>query len=175
MTGVAAPKALSSRTSRYSRTARAAHHRDRWPLPKELCRTLIWDRGSEMTDHVKFTVATKIGVFFCDHNRRGSAAATKTPTGFCANISPAGSICPVAAKQSSAPSRDSSTCGHEKPCNSKHTQRDLPGVLPRSVESTGTFPTSTFRSLLTQHCFAPAAYTPVRWCLFLLSDHSNSL
>ena len=35
-------------------------------LPKELYRSLTWDRGSEMTDHVKFTVATKIDVFFCD-------------------------------------------------------------------------------------------------------------
>lgn len=35
-------------------------------LPKELYRSLTWDRGSEMTDHVKFTMATKIDVFFCD-------------------------------------------------------------------------------------------------------------
>ncbi|MCP5037496.1 MAG: IS30 family transposase, partial [Rhodobacteraceae bacterium] len=27
---------------------------------------LTWDRGSEMTDHVKFTMATKIDVYFCD-------------------------------------------------------------------------------------------------------------
>lgn len=35
-------------------------------LPKELYRSLTWDRGSEMTDHAKFTMATKIDVFFCD-------------------------------------------------------------------------------------------------------------
>lgn len=35
-------------------------------LPKELYRSLTWDRGSEMTGHVKFTMATKIDVFFCD-------------------------------------------------------------------------------------------------------------
>ena len=35
-------------------------------LPKELYRSLTWDRGSEMTDHLRFTVATKIDVFFCD-------------------------------------------------------------------------------------------------------------
>ena len=35
-------------------------------LPKELYRSLTWDRGSEMTDHVKFTMATKIDVYFCD-------------------------------------------------------------------------------------------------------------
>ena len=35
-------------------------------LPKQLYRSLTWDRGSEMTDHVTFTMATKIDVFFCD-------------------------------------------------------------------------------------------------------------
>ena len=35
-------------------------------LPKDLYRSLTWDRGSEMTGHRKFTVATKIDVYFCD-------------------------------------------------------------------------------------------------------------
>ncbi|MGL5011564.1 MAG: IS30 family transposase, partial [Paracoccaceae bacterium] len=35
-------------------------------LPRELYQSLTWDRGSEMTDHVNFTVATNIDIFFCD-------------------------------------------------------------------------------------------------------------
>ena len=35
-------------------------------LPKELYKSLTWDRGSEMTGHLKFTIATKIDVYFCD-------------------------------------------------------------------------------------------------------------
>lgn len=35
-------------------------------LPKELYQSLTWDRGSEMTGHRKFTMATTIDVYFCD-------------------------------------------------------------------------------------------------------------
>src|SRR5476649_2304754 len=35
-------------------------------LPKELYRSLTWDRGKELTDHRRFTLATKIDVYFCD-------------------------------------------------------------------------------------------------------------
>lgn len=35
-------------------------------MPKELYRSLTWDRGSEMTDHARFSIATKIDVYFCD-------------------------------------------------------------------------------------------------------------
>ena len=35
-------------------------------LPKDLYQSLTWDRGSEMTEHAKFTMATKIDVYFCD-------------------------------------------------------------------------------------------------------------
>tara|TARA_E500000305_G_C4029789_1_gene244305 strand:+ start:1896 stop:2273 length:378 start_codon:yes stop_codon:yes gene_type:complete len=35
-------------------------------LPHELYQSLTWDRGSEMTDHQKFTLATDIQVYFCD-------------------------------------------------------------------------------------------------------------
>jgi IS30 family transposase len=35
-------------------------------LPKDLYRSLTWDRGSEMTGHQKFSMATKIDVYFCD-------------------------------------------------------------------------------------------------------------
>ncbi|SLN74381.1 Integrase core domain protein [Roseovarius gaetbuli] len=35
-------------------------------LPKELYRSLTWDRGTEMAGHKKFTLATEIDVFLCE-------------------------------------------------------------------------------------------------------------
>jgi IS30 family transposase len=35
-------------------------------LPTALRKSLTWDRGSELTDHSKFTVATDVKVYFCD-------------------------------------------------------------------------------------------------------------
>ncbi len=35
-------------------------------LPRELYKSLTWDRGSEMADHKRFSLATDIDVYFCD-------------------------------------------------------------------------------------------------------------
>jgi IS30 family transposase len=35
-------------------------------LPGQLYRSLTWDRGMELTDHKRFTLATDVAVYFCD-------------------------------------------------------------------------------------------------------------
>lgn len=35
-------------------------------LPKELYKSLTWDRGKELADHPRLTMATDVEVYFCD-------------------------------------------------------------------------------------------------------------
>ncbi len=35
-------------------------------LPSELYKSLTWDRGKELADHKRFTLATDVDVYFCD-------------------------------------------------------------------------------------------------------------
>jgi IS30 family transposase len=34
--------------------------------PEELSQSLTWDRGKELTDHQRFTLATDVAVYLCD-------------------------------------------------------------------------------------------------------------
>jgi transposase, IS30 family len=67
---------LVERYSRYVMLARVANRDSRSvvtalielvkSLPDELSRSLTWDRGSELAEHKRFTLATDVAVYFCD-------------------------------------------------------------------------------------------------------------
>jgi IS30 family transposase len=54
---------VPNRESRSVVTALIEHAQS---LPGELCRSLTWDRGKEMAEHKRFTMATDVAVYFCD-------------------------------------------------------------------------------------------------------------
>jgi IS30 family transposase len=67
---------LVERHTRYVTLAKVAHRdtqtvvsaliKQAKTLPNELYKSLTWDRGKELADHRRFTLATDIEVYFCD-------------------------------------------------------------------------------------------------------------
>lgn len=60
---------------RSAEAVRTALTRKILQLPRELRRSLTWDQGNEMAEHVRFSIDTKVAVYFCDPHspwQRGS-------------------------------------------------------------------------------------------------------
>ena len=78
-------------------------------LPEQLRRSLTWDQGREMKEHLQFTVASGVQVYFCDPEALGSGAQTRTRTGSCASTSPSAQTSAASHRRNSTPSPKSST------------------------------------------------------------------
>ena len=57
---------LAKVNSRDTKTVIKALIKQSKKLPKELYKSLTWDRGKELSDHKEFSLATDIKVYFCD-------------------------------------------------------------------------------------------------------------
>ena len=57
---------LAKVANRDTRTVVSALIKQAKKLPDELYKSLTWDRGKELADHRRFTLATDIDVYFCD-------------------------------------------------------------------------------------------------------------
>ncbi len=57
---------LAKVPNKETRTVVSALIRQALTLPSELYKSLTWDRGKELTDHHRFSLATDIDVYFCD-------------------------------------------------------------------------------------------------------------
>ena len=57
---------LAKVDSKHTETVINALIKQAHKLPSELYKSLTWDRGKELADHQRFTLATDIDVYFCD-------------------------------------------------------------------------------------------------------------
>jgi IS30 family transposase len=57
---------LAKVTNKDTQTVVSALIKQAKTIPNELYRSLTWDRGKELADHRRFTLATNVDVYFCD-------------------------------------------------------------------------------------------------------------
>lgn len=50
------------------------------PMPKEIRKSLTWDRGMELADHKTVTAQTGMAVYFADPRSPWQRGTTRTPT-----------------------------------------------------------------------------------------------
>ena len=59
-------------------------------LPRELYKSLTWDRGKEMADHQRFSLATDIKVYFCDPQNPWQRGSNENTNGLLRQYFPKG-------------------------------------------------------------------------------------
>jgi IS30 family transposase len=81
---------LAKVASKDTETVVAALIKNARKLPQELYKSLTWDRGSEMADHKRFTLATDVQVYFCDPRSPWQRGSNENTNGLLRQYMPKG-------------------------------------------------------------------------------------
>lgn len=81
---------LAKVTSKDTETVVNALIKQAHKLPRELYRSLTWDRGKEMADHKRFSLATDIKVYFCDPQQPWQRGSNENTNGLLRQYLPKG-------------------------------------------------------------------------------------
>jgi transposase InsO family protein len=134
-------------------------------LPRELYKSLTWDRGSEMAEHRRFSLATDIKVYVCDPQQPWQRGSNENTNGLLRQYFPKGTdLADVSQTKLNAIARrlnerPRQTLGFET------RQNALANVLRRSVESTtrsGRRVSSSGSASLLQRMTALGPHAPCR-------------
>jgi hypothetical protein len=107
-------------------------------LPPELRRSITWDQGKEMAEHLRFTFDTDVQVYFCDSKSPGNAGQTKTRTASCASTfpgTPNSRASRASPRLNSTSSPGNSTSDLDEPLVVCHHLRCSPRLLHRLFET----------------------------------------
>jgi IS30 family transposase len=105
-------------------------------LPRELYKSLTWDRGAEMADHQKFSLATDIQVYFCDPQHPCQRGSNENTNGLLRQYFPKGlDLSNVHQNRLNAVARRLNERPRET-LNLERRPRNLMNVLRRSIEVT---------------------------------------
>jgi IS30 family transposase len=81
---------LAKVTNKDTQTVVSALIKQATTLPNELYKSLTWDRGKELADHRRFTLATNIEVYFCDPQSPWQRGSNENANGLLRQYFPSG-------------------------------------------------------------------------------------